>query len=303
MAKIKKALTKWIPKITINDVKRKLPISLWLPEYNLDKLQGDIIAGLAVGLMSVPQSLAVASLIGLSPEHGLYSAIFGVFVYALLGSAKDVNVGPTVVSALMAKRYISFASSPLIATTLAFLSGIMLFVLGIFKLGFVVRFISTPVINGFVSAAAIIVAVSQTKDILGLKNVPRPFFKQLAYIFTNLKNTIPGDACMGIICLIVLIGLQIISKRQWRDETAPPKWKVVCRKLLWIIILSRSALVTIFATVVAYIFYLNGHRTVFTLTGHLPKGLPSFKVSSLRFFVYIFKLSLLRLGYFGTIYL
>ena len=279
MVVVKKRIRRLVPKITFEDVKGKFPISIWLPQYNFEKLQGDIIAGLAVGLMVVPQSLALASLAGVNPEYGLYSSFPGVFAYAILGTARDMNVGPTVMLSLLTKRYISFASVPAIASALAFICGIILLFLGIFKLGFLVRFISTPVTSGFVSAAAIIIAVSQLKDMFGLKNAPRPFFERLAHFFTNVKNTIPGDASMGIACLAFLIGLQILGKRKWKDKASPPKWKIIARKTMWFMSISRSALVAILATIVSYIFHLYGYSTVFTLPGHLPEGLPPFKVS------------------------
>ena len=83
-------------KLTTNDVKKKFPITKWLPKYNLRKLQGDIIAGITVGIMVIPQSLAFATFAGLPPHYGLYTAFPPGIIYLFLGSAKDMNVGPTV---------------------------------------------------------------------------------------------------------------------------------------------------------------------------------------------------------------
>ncbi len=261
-------------KCSKNDLKNRFPISKWICSYNLEKLRGDIISGVAVGLMVVPQSLAIASLAGLPTQHGLYSSFPGVFVYCLLGSSKDMNVGPTVLAALIADRY-NPSQNPQVAAILAFIAGIVLLIAGLLKLSFIVEFISRPVFSGFISAAAIVVIVSQLKDLLGLRQAPRSFFERLRHLFDNMKDIRLGDTILGLACLSFLVSLHVIGKRQ--AERSRNRC-LIGHKIFWYVNVGKSAIVAIMATLVAYVFYESGYQDVFVLAGDLPKGLPSFQV-------------------------
>jgi len=156
-------------------IKNIIPALEWLPNYKKAWLQGDLSAGLTVGVMLIPQGMAYAMLAGLPPIHGLYAVTVPLILYALLGTSRQLAVGPVAMVSLLTASGIS-ALQPagpevylLYAVTLAFLVGIIQFGMGLFRLGFLVNFLSHPVISGFTSAAAIIIGLSQLKHLLGIK--------------------------------------------------------------------------------------------------------------------------------------
>ena len=155
-----------------------LPILDWLPNYRKDWLKGDISAGLTVGVMLIPQGMAYASIAGLPAVYGLYASIVPILIYAFFGTSRQLAVGPVaMVSLLTATAIGSFeglTSQEYIAYAilLALLVGGIQFLLGLFRLGFLVNFLSHPVVSGFTSAAALIIGLSQLKYLLGV-DIPR----------------------------------------------------------------------------------------------------------------------------------
>lgn len=162
----------------IKALKRYLPIFQWLPAYDRQALTGDSLAGLMVAIMLVPQGMAYALLAGLPPEVGLYASILPLMIYGLLGSSRTLAVGPVAIVSLMVastlgSMQVSGTSDYLAAAILlAFLSGALLMAMGMARLGFLVNFLSHPVISGFTSAAALVIGFSQLKHLLGL-DIPR----------------------------------------------------------------------------------------------------------------------------------
>jgi len=154
-----------------------LPILEWLPNYKKTDLQGDLSAGLTVGIMLIPQGMAYAMLAGLEPIHGLYAVTVPLLLYAIFGTSRQLAVGPVAMVSLLTAAGIASlnADSPeqylLYALSLAFLVGLIQFGMGILRLGFVVNFLSHPVISGFTSAAAIIIGLSQIKHLFRI-NLP-----------------------------------------------------------------------------------------------------------------------------------
>jgi len=154
---------------------RLLPLLGWLRTYDRATLRHDMIAGLTVAVMLVPQSMAYAALAGLPPVAGLYASIVPLLVYALLGTSGSLAVGPVAITALMTGA----ALAPLaggdparyaaLAGLLALMVGAVQLLIGVLRLGVLVNFMSHSVISGFTSAAAIVIAASQVKDLLGLK--------------------------------------------------------------------------------------------------------------------------------------
>ncbi|MFV2011249.1 MULTISPECIES: SulP family inorganic anion transporter [unclassified Micromonospora] len=154
---------------------RVLPILGWRRGYDRHVLRHDLIAGLTVAVMLVPQSMAYAALAGMPPVTGLYAAVVPVLVYALLGTSGSLAVGPVAITALMTAT----ALAPLadgdpgryaaLAGLLALLVGAIQVLMGVLRLGALVNFLSHSVLSGFTSAAAIVIAVSQVKDLLGLR--------------------------------------------------------------------------------------------------------------------------------------
>lgn len=156
-------------------IKQLLPFLSWLPNYKKEWLSGDLSAGLTVGVMLIPQGMAYAMIAGLPPIHGLYASTIPLVLYALLGTSRQLAVGPVAMVSLLTAAGIGAMKpeSPevylYLAVTLAFMVGAIQFLMGAFRLGFLVNFLSHPVISGFTSAAAIIIGLSQLKHLLGIK--------------------------------------------------------------------------------------------------------------------------------------
>lgn len=273
-------------------IKKRFPITVWLPEYSLKTLQCDIIAGLTVGLMVVPQGLAYAQLAGLPPQYGLYSAFLGCFLYCIFGTSKDITLGPTAIISLMVSAY-GKPEVPHYSVALTLFTGIILLSMGLLRLGFVVNFISIPVVSGFTTSATIIIAFSQIKDLLGLENIPRQFAQNVYYTFKNIGQTKKWDITLGLICILFLLALRKVGRLQWvkRKDSSDSKWMKAAKKTLWIISISRNALTIMIAAIVSSTFYKHGHTDIFTLPGHLEPGLPPIQVFTnhvyLIFFLFV----------------
>ena len=268
------------PKCTASKIKSCFPIIDWLPKYSVSFLRSDLIAGFAIGLMIIPQSLAHSAIAGLRPQYGLYSSFPAMFVYLFLGTSKDVSIGTTVITALLANRYsVTEDTNPSIIAALTFVVGAVMVAVALCRLGFIVRLLSYPVISGFVSASSVIIIASQIRYLFGLSKSKRQIFLKLKHFFENLKNTRPGDITMGLICLIFLLVLDYMSKRKAGDNENTPGWRKVLRKVIRIIAIGRNALIAILAILVSYIFSVYGKGDVFRTVGHLPEGLPKPEVS------------------------
>ena len=190
-----------------------LPFLDWLVHYDPRNLSGDVIAGLIVAVMLVPQSMAYAMLAGLPPQIGLYASILPLMVYGLLGTSRSLAVGPVaMVSLLVASGIVSLepattADYIALSITLAFMIGVMQLAMGLLRVGFLVNFLSHPVLSGFTSAVAMVIAFSQLKHLLGF-NIPRTehFHELLLHAGqhlnqTNLITLALGGAGVGILLL------------------------------------------------------------------------------------------------------
>lgn len=155
-------------------IQKYLPFLSWLPAYDKKNLKGDLTAGLTVGVMLVPQGMAYAMIAGMPPVYGLYASTIPLILYALLGTSRQLAVGPVAMISLLTASGVGVLAE---AGTEAYISlviltalivGILQFALGVFRLGFMVNFLSHPVISGFTSAAAIVIGLSQLKHLLGI---------------------------------------------------------------------------------------------------------------------------------------
>jgi len=158
--------------------KQYIPALDWFANYDKANLKGDLAAGLTVGVMLIPQGMAYAMIAGLPPIYGLYACTIPIILYALFGTSRQLAVGPVAMVSLLTASGIGTIAEGgtelyiLLAITLALFVGILQFLLGVFRLGFLVNFLSHPVISGFTSAAALIIGLSQLKHLLGV-NIPR----------------------------------------------------------------------------------------------------------------------------------
>ena len=195
----------------LQSVKGYIPILEWLPKYQKTDLQGDLSAGLTVGIMLIPQGMAYAMLAGLEPIHGLYAVTVPLILYAIFGTSRQLAVGPVAMVSLLTAAGIATlnATSPeqylLYALSLAFLVGLIQFGMGLFKLGFVVNFLSHPVISGFTSAAAIIIGLSQIKHLFRI-NLPNSEHIQemIVAIFQNIGDIHWITFGIGVVGIIII---------------------------------------------------------------------------------------------------
>jgi len=184
---------------------RYLPILEWGRGYGGVTLTNDLVAAAIVTIMLIPQSLAYAMLAGLPPEIGLYASILPIIAYALFGTSRALAVGPVAVISLMTLTAASAVAAPgsaeFIAATLvlALLSGLILIVMGVLRLGFLANLLSHPVVSGFITASGIIIATSQLKSLLGIKASGEALPELITTLIENAKDTNPYTLAIGVI--------------------------------------------------------------------------------------------------------
>ncbi|XP_061889663.1 sodium-independent sulfate anion transporter isoform X2 [Entelurus aequoreus] len=254
-------------------LKRCLPILTWLPKYNIKCLQMDLLAGFTVGLTTVPQVLAYAEVAGLPVQYGLYSAFMGGFIYALLGTSKDVTLGPTAIMSLLCFSVVG--GEPQRAVLLSLLCGIIQAGTALLRLGFLLDFVSFPVIKGFTCAAAITIGFGQVQNLLGLKDIPHEFFPQVYCTLSRIPEARIGDVVLGVLCVAVLMMLMMMVKTSVGSEDSP-RYSRIAQTFVWTVATMRNALVVVAASLCAFSWEAYGHH-VFTITGKTAQGLPAFK--------------------------
>jgi len=283
-------------------VKKKFPIITWLPKYSLSFLVSDAIAGITVGLTVIPQGIAYAQVAGLESQYGLYSAFMGCFAYCIFGSCKDITIGPTAIMAIMTGAVFD-GLDPVIgayyAVLLAFFSGIIIFLLGILQLGFLIDFISVPVIAGFTSAAAITIASGQIKGLLGIHvehkhHTHAGLVDTYSDIIANIKTVKLNDTILGLTCAVILLSLRALNKTNWFKPVGegeepgmiqrtmnklPEKGLLIVSKIVWFVCTARNAIVVIICALMAG--YMEKDTFVLTgeINGRIPKAqFPAFSI-------------------------
>ncbi|MFZ9812528.1 MAG: SulP family inorganic anion transporter [Burkholderiaceae bacterium] len=182
----------------------------WARGYNRTTLSSDLVAAVIVTLMLIPQSLAYAALAGLPAEVGLYASIAPLLLYAVFGSSRVLAVGPVAVVSLMTATAIgdlAQAGSPAywaLAITLAFISGLMLLLMGLLRLGFLANFLSHPVISGFITASALLIAAGQLKVIFGIRVDGQSFPELILGLLQQASQTHGLTAVIGLSTLAFL---------------------------------------------------------------------------------------------------
>lgn len=185
-------------------LKRYLPILTWSRDYNRDAFISDAVAAVIVTIMLIPQSLAYALLAGLPAEMGLYASILPLVAYAVFGTSRALAVGPVAVVSLMTAAAIGnlgltdAASVALAAGTLAFMSGALLTVMGVMRLGFLANFLSHPVIAGFITASGLLIATSQLKHIFGVETHGHTLPQILGSLLAHLGDVSLPTLVIGV---------------------------------------------------------------------------------------------------------
>ncbi|KOY51344.1 SulP family inorganic anion transporter [Polaribacter dokdonensis] len=202
------------------NIKKIIPILEWLPNYNTSLFKGDLVAGITVGIILIPQGIAYALIAGLPPIYGLYCALVPQVMYAVFGSSRQVAIGPVAMDSLIVATGVStlaLAGSESyisIAILLALMVGTIQFILGIFSLGFIVNFLSKPVITGFTSAVALIIGLNQFRNLFGVD-----FFQsdQIQYIIIDIWEQFSTynahTTIIGLLSVITIIIFRKINKK------------------------------------------------------------------------------------------
>ena len=201
-------------------LKKFFPFKDWIHEIKDPKvLRADIIAGLTVALVLVPQSMAYAQLAGLPPYYGLYASFIPVAIASIFGSSRQLATGPVAVASLLTAAALEpIASSDptgyvAYAIMLAFLVGIFQLSLGLLRLGVLVDFLSHPVVTGFTNAAAIIIGTSQLSKIFGVSVISEQHHYQtvMNVISEALVNTHNPTLLMGILAISLIVVVRKVS--------------------------------------------------------------------------------------------
>ncbi|MBX2844694.1 MAG: solute carrier family 26 protein [Saprospiraceae bacterium] len=239
-------------------MKQYLPILDWLGQYKKSHLSGDLFAGITVGVLLIPQGMAYAMIAGLPPVFGLYAALIPQLIYACTGTSRQLAVGPVAMDSLLVAAGLGALSiSGLsdyisMAIFLALFTGIIQLIFGLFRMGFLVNFISRPVISGFTSAAAIIIGLSQLKHLLGTEIVRS---NQVHKLIGNAWKTV-GDTNMYALAIGGMGILIIYGLKQWNRK------------------IPGSLIVLILGILVAY--FTGWQEQGLQVVGAIPKGLPAF---------------------------
>lgn len=253
---------------------RFLPFLDWLIHYRRQDLAGDVIAGLVVTIMLVPQSMAYAQLAGLPPQVGLYASILPLIIYGLLGTSRTLSVGPVAIVSLLVisgLRPLAEPGSPQylqLALTLALLVGIIRIGMGLVRLGFLVNFLSQPTLSGYTSAAALIIGFSQLKHLLGLSmpNIEQ-FFNLLLYAGQHLGETNPVTLLIGLTSIGVLLGFNYLVDPWLKQTSLLASWRMPLVK-------SAPLVVILLGTIVTWGAGLD-HQAGVKVVGVVPAGLPT----------------------------
>jgi SulP family sulfate permease len=243
----------------------------WGREYNRDTFTNDAVAALIVTIMLIPQSLAYALLAGLPPEVGLYASVAPLLLYAVLGSSRVLAVGPVAVVSLMTAATVAehaVAGSHAywqVAITLAFLSGGMLLIMGLLRLGFLANFLSHPVISGFISASGLLIALSQLKTIMGVKAE--------GHNFVELLNSLVHQAS-NIHLLTLGVGIAATAFLFWVRKGLKPLLISAGLKPKLADVLAKAGPVVAIALTTVLAWGLDWQGQGMKLVGTVPQGLP-----------------------------
>ncbi|KAH9483746.1 putative sulfate permease C3H7.02 [Psilocybe cubensis] len=232
------------------------PILSWIGKYNLGWLTGDVIAGITVGMVVVPQGMSYALIATLPAEYGLYSSFVGVLIYCFFATSKDVSIGPVAVMSLTVAQVIKHVQArdpgqwdgPTIASLLALITGFIVLGIGLLRLGWLVEFISAPAVSGFMTGSAISIAAGQVPGLMGITG-----FDTRAATYKVIINTLKRlpitkiDAAFGITGLVSLYAIRYFCV--YMSKKYPRR-----ARLFFFISVLRNAFVIIVLTLAAWLY-------------------------------------------------
>ncbi len=240
--------------------KNILPILSWLPNYKKEWFKGDLAAGLTVGVMLIPQGIAYAMIAGIPPIYGLYTAMIPQLVYAIFGTSRQLAVGPVAMDSLIVAAGVATLAEigtdqfVEFAILLALMMGVLQILFGMFRLGFLVNFLSKPVISGFTSAASLIIGLNQLKHLFGIDiNRSNSIQNLLIDAYNHLDEINLTTLIIGVLSIIIIV-----------------LFKKYLKKI-------PATLVVVIIGIVAVKFF-NLNQLGVQIVGEIPEGLPHFRI-------------------------
>ncbi|KAF9327824.1 hypothetical protein BG006_008920 [Podila minutissima] len=254
----------------------RLPIIKWLPKYNRPWAVRDIIAGVTVGLIVVPQGMSYAKVAGLPVQHGLYSAYIGAIFYCFMGTSKDLTIGPTAVISLVTGELVTELAGRYTPGQVAAISclavGAVIAILGVLRLGIILDFFPTTVLVGYTTGAAVTIMIQQVPKWLGVPNINNrePIYKILINMFKAFGTLSWLDLVFGLVSAFILIAIGLAVDRWGRGRFSIQMIKI-----------SRFFIVTVLATVMSYVVNMNAPLDAngdiiprISIVKKVPSGLP-----------------------------
>jgi len=236
-------------------VQRLLPVLGWLPGYRRDWLLPDVLAGLAVWAVMVPESMAYAGIVGVPPIMGLYTIVPPLIAYALLGTSRLLVVGPDTATGLISALTVGAiavqgtADFNTLTSTLAILIGAFFLLFGALRMGWVAAFIPTPVMRGFIEGLVCVTIIGQVPHLLGIDGTSGNFFTKLWFVLQHLPDATLAPVLTGLLSLTAML---LLRQRAPRTPAA--------------------LVVAIAATILVAL--LDGEAAGVSVVGELPSGLP-----------------------------
>ncbi|KAJ4990478.1 sulfate permease [Stagonosporopsis vannaccii] len=239
------------PSVAAQYLVERVPVVHWLPRYNPRWLLNDTLAGITVGVLLIPQSLAYAKIATIPGEFGLMSSWLPNFLVFIMGTSKDLSTGPTSLMGLLTAEIVADVvhegySAQAIASAVAMSVGIYALAIGLLKLGFLLEFISVPVLSGFISAAAIVIMLGQIPSLFGI-TVRSGTANIIHDIFAKIPQWDGATTGIGLGGILILVLMQKMGQR-WGKTS----------KAVWLLALGRSAVVLVVFTGISY--GVNKHR-------------------------------------------
>lgn len=272
---------------------QKVPIVQWLPQYDPKWLLSDFIAGMTIGVMMIPQALAYAKIATIPGEFGLYSAWIPAAVYVFMGTSKgmftgismaavktqslhvfcsDLSTGPTSIMGLLTAEIIldlkteGFAPED-ISSAVALMVGIYSLIVGLLKLGFVLEYISVPVLSGFLSAAAITILLGQVGSLVGLSDVPSGTSSIISNVLSRIPEMEPLTIAIGFSGILMLYILEFVGKK-WGKKS--PAIKFICS--------SRAVILLVIYTTISFLVNKDKKTPLWAISKVKANGLRAPKI-------------------------
>ena len=241
---------------------RLLPVLSWLPGYRSEWLLPDVLAGLAVWAVMVPESMAYAGIVGVPPIMGLYTIVPPLIAYALVGTSRLLVVGPDTATGLISALTVGAiavqgtADFNTLTSTLAILIGAFFLLFGALRMGWVAAFIPTPVMRGFIEGLVCVTIIGQVPHLLGIDGTSGSFFTKLWFVLHHLPDASLAPVLTGLLSLIVMLLLRHLAPR-----------------------IPAALVVAVVATILVAL--LNGEAAGIHVVGDLPSGLPNLALPDL----------------------